>query len=652
VVAVAEPFKAKGAPFYVRLYIGIPMQESVTEFRQLELADTLLSALDSMGFVAPTPIQAASIPLLLTGTDALGKAQTGTGKTAAFSLPLLNKLDLGQHKPQAIVMAPTRELAIQVAAEIKVLGQNIKGLKVLEIYGGASIVDQMRALKNGAHIVVGTPGRVKDLITRDRLHLDEVHTFVLDEADEMLKMGFVDDVTWIMEQAPESAQRVLFSATMPPIVKEIVDRFLRSPARIDVAGENRTVSQVEQQFWVVKGVEKDEAMSRLLETEETDASIVFVRTRQDTERLADWLSARGFKAAALHGDIPQSLRERTVDHIKKGVIDILVATDVVARGLDVPRITHVFNYDIPFDVESYIHRIGRTGRAGRAGKAILLVRTNQIRMLRTIERVTKSRMEEIQLPNRDLVAASRLNRLGEELAVQKEQVNVEAFVELVEKLQESIEVDATTLAAMLLQRQQGNRPLFYKGPDPMIAAIERDKQRRERRRDDRGGERGGERRERRSYNNADWDTYQLQVGREQGVQVKDIVGAIANELGLSKEFIGAIKLAPAHTFVQLPKKMTAEVAAQLKKLRIRQNDVKAVVVEGEVLREHRGGGGRDGNRGGYRGNRDGNRGGGRDGERRFDRNRGGDNRGSYRGERNHGSAEQRPRRDRKPRQDA
>ncbi len=311
--------KPKGPRFTLDIYWD-PMQESVTEFRQLELADTLLSALDSMGFVAPTPIQAASIPLLLTGTDALGKAQTGTGKTAAFSLPLLNKLDLGQHKPQAIVMAPTRELAIQVAAEIKVLGQNIKGLKVLEIYGGASIVDQMRALKNGAHIVVGTPGRVKDLITRDRLHLDEVHTFILDEADEMLKMGFVDDVTWIMEQAPESAQRVLFSATMPPIVKEIVDRFLRSPARIDVAGENRTVSQVEQQFWVVKGVEKDEAMSRLLETEETDASIVFVRTRQDTERLADWLSARGFKAAALHGDIPQSLRERTVDHIKKKVL--------------------------------------------------------------------------------------------------------------------------------------------------------------------------------------------------------------------------------------------------------------------------------------------------------------------------------------------
>ncbi|MCD9526162.1 DEAD/DEAH box helicase [Photobacterium carnosum] len=653
------------------------MQETVTEFRQLKLADTLLSALDSMGFVAPTPIQAAAIPLLLTGTDALGKAQTGTGKTAAFSLPVLNKVDLSQHKPQAIVMAPTRELAIQVAAEIKVLGQNIKGLKVLEIYGGASIVDQMRALKNGTHIVVGTPGRVKDLITRKQLHLDEVSTFVLDEADEMLKMGFVDDVTWIMEQAPETAQRVLFSATMPPIVKEIVDRFLRDPARIDVAGENRTVAQVSQQFWIVKGVEKDEAMSRLLETENTDASIVFVRTRQDTERLADWLSARGFKAAALHGDIPQSLRERTVDHIKRGVIDILVATDVVARGLDVARITHVFNYDIPFDVESYIHRIGRTGRAGREGKAILLVRTNQIRMLRTIERVTKSRMEEIQLPLRDLVAASRLNKLGEELVAQKEQTSVEAFVELIEKLQVSIDVDAATLAAMLLQRQQGNRPLFYKGPDPMLAAIERESQRRERRgdRDDRGSdrgerrgdrpdrgerrgdrpERGGDRGERRTFNSADWDTYQLQVGREQGVQVKDIVGAIANELGLSKEFIGAIKLAPSHTFVQLPKKMTAEVTAQLQKLRIRQNDVKAVVVEGEVLREHRPrtAGNRDGGeRTGHRGSRDSNRGGERGGERRFDRNRGNDTRGGYRGNRDGAAAAARPAGDRKPRTDA
>ncbi|MCA0933988.1 DEAD/DEAH box helicase [Vibrio alginolyticus] len=636
------------------------MQDSVIQFSDLSLNDSILSALDGMGFVSPTPIQAAAIPHLLEGADALGKAQTGTGKTAAFSLPLLNKLDLNQRKPQAIVLAPTRELAIQVAAEMKNLGKNIKGLKVLEIYGGASIVDQMRALKSGAHVIVGTPGRVQDLINRERLHLDEVSTFVLDEADEMLNMGFVDDVTAIMEHAPESAQRVLFSATMPPMLKNIVERFLREPVMVDVAGKNHTVDKVQQQFWVVKGVEKDEAMSRLLETEETDASIVFVRTRQDTERLADWLSARGFKAAALHGDIPQSLRERTVDHIKQGVIDILVATDVVARGLDVPRITHVFNYDIPFDVESYIHRIGRTGRAGRKGKAILLVRTNQIRMLRTIERVTKSSMEEIQLPMRDQVAESRLAKLGAELEAEKEHKSLDKFAELVEKLQTSLEIDPAMLAAMLLKRQQGKRPLFYIGADPMVEAIERDKQRRKERRE--GGRDGG-REGGRSFNNQDWDTYQLQVGREQGVQVKDIVGALANELGLGKGSIGAIKLAQGHTFVQLPKAMTSEAANKLSKLRIRQQDVGAVVCDFDDFRESRGGrrdggrrdggrrdgggyrGNRDGNReggrreGGFRGNRDGNRDGNREGgERRFDRNRGGDHRGAHRGERGHGNS--------------
>ncbi|ENM5824803.1 DEAD/DEAH box helicase [Vibrio metoecus] len=636
------------------------MQDTAIQFSDLALNSAILSALTEMGFVSPTPIQAAAIPVLLEGRDALGKAQTGTGKTAAFSLPLLNKLNLSQHKPQAIVMAPTRELAIQVAAEIKNLGQNIKGLKVLEIYGGASILDQMRALKSGAHIVVGTPGRVKDLITRDRLHLDECHTFILDEADEMLKMGFVDDVTWIMEQAPESAQRVLFSATMPPMVKEIVERFLRNPECVDVAGSNQTVAKVEQQYWVVKGVEKDEAMARLLETEETDASIVFVRTRQDTERLADWLCARGFKAAALHGDIPQSLRERTVDHIKQGVIDILVATDVVARGLDVPRITHVYNYDIPFDVESYIHRIGRTGRAGRKGKAILLVRTNQIRMLRTIERVTRSSMEEIQLPHRDKVAESRLTKLGQELAADKEFSSLERFAELVEKLQASLEIDSTTLAAILLKRQQGKRPLFYVGADPMIEAMEREKSRRRERRDDR---RDGDRPARREFGgreqeNHDWDTYQLQVGRDQGVQVKDIVGALANELGLTKGSIGAIKLAQGHTFVQLPKAMSSDVSSKLRKLRIRQKEVGAVVCDFDDFRESRGGarreggprrdGGRrpEGNReGGFRGGREGGREGGRgrggegrpfrEGERRFERNRSGESSGSYRGERGH-----------------
>lgn len=623
------------------------MQETTIQFTDLALNNAILSALNTMGFTSPTPIQAAAIPHLLAGRDALGKAQTGTGKTAAFSLPLLNKLDLRQHKPQAIIMAPTRELAIQVAAEIKNLGQNISGLKVLEIYGGASIVEQMRALRAGAHIVVGTPGRVKDLISRDRLHLDECHTFVLDEADEMLKMGFVDDVTWIMEQSPESAQRVLFSATMPPMVKNIVDRFLRDPARVDVAGSNQTVAKVEQQFWVVKGVEKDEAMARLLETEEMDAAIVFVRTRQDTERLADWLSARGFKATALHGDIPQSQRERTVENIKQGVNDILVATDVVARGLDISRITHVFNYDIPFDVESYIHRIGRTGRAGRKGKAILLVRTNQLRMLRTIERVTRTGMEEIQLPHRDQVAQARVTQLALELSAEKEHSSLEKFTDLVNQLQESLALDSQTLAAILLKRQQGKRPLFYIGEDPMLAALERDRSRRRDRRDNERGDRGdrfegGRERATYSNNSRDWDTYQLQVGREQGVQVKDIVGALANELGLNKASIGAIKLAPEHTFVQLPKDMSADVSNKLRKLRIRQKEVSAVVCDFDNFHESRGrrDGGNGGN-GGFKAPRDrgqgarGERRDRNDGERRFDRNRSGDSRGSYRGERGH-----------------
>lgn len=562
----------------------------IKEFRQINLSEKILSALDKIGFVEPTPIQAATIPLLLDGVDLLGKAQTGTGKTAAFALPLLNNIDLKQHKPQAIIMAPTRELAIQVAAEVKLLGQNIDGLKVLEVYGGASIVEQMRALKRGTHIVVGTPGRVKDLISRNKLHLGETHTFILDEADEMLNMGFVDDVTEILEHAPETAQRVLFSATMPPMLKNIVNRFLRDPKHIDVAGKNKTVEKVEQQYWVARGVDKDEAMLRLLETEDSDANIVFVRTKQDTERLSDWLSARGFNSSALHGDIPQSLRERTVDQLKKGVIDILVATDVVARGLDVPRITHVYNYDIPFDVESYIHRIGRTGRAGRKGKAILLVRTNQIRMLRTIERVTNSKMHEIDLPVRDAVAKARVARLTQELSSHLEDSKLEAFTNIVEDIQNTLEVDAQTLAAILLKRQQGKRPLFYNGPDPMVASIERDYKRRQERRENRGGERKGEGRRgdrnKRYANVADWDTYQLQVGREHGVQVKDIVGAIANELGLQKQHIGAIKLQQGHTYVQLPKEMPKDKFQQLQKLRIRQSETQAQRVEDNVLREH------------------------------------------------------------------
>ncbi|EPE37613.1 cold-shock protein [Candidatus Photodesmus katoptron] len=548
------------------------MQNSVIQFKELDLNNFILSALDEMGFIRPTPIQSSAIPHLLTGKDLLGKAQTGTGKTAAFALPLLNKLNFKQNKPEAVILSPTRELAIQVGAEIKNLGKNLNELKVLEVYGGVSISDQIRALRSGINIVVGTPGRIQDLIKRNCLHLDEVHTFILDEADEMLNMGFVDDVTWIMEHASETAQRVMFSATIPPILKNIIKRFLRNPKYIDVAGKNHIVEQVEQQFWVVKGIEKDEAISRFLETEETDASIIFVRTRQETERLANWLSNYDFKVAALHGDIPQSQRERTVENIKHGVIDILVATDVIARGLDIHRITHVFNYDIPFDAESYIHRIGRTGRAGRKGKAILLVRTNQLRMLRTIERVIKSSIQEIQLPLRDKIAEIRLIKLSAEIKAEKEHKIIKKFLVLIEKLKTSLEIDTEMLAAILLKRQQGKRPLFYSGSDPMITVIERDKLRRKKEYRDSN----------RSSNlntPENWDTYELQVGRDQGIQVKDIVGALANELGLTKTSIGAIKLTQNQTYVQLPKMMNSRIIDKLRKLRIRQKEAFAVLCD-------------------------------------------------------------------------
>lgn len=538
------------------------MEENIVRFDELSLRETLLSTLNEMGFTSPTPIQAAAIPFLMEGRDVWGKAQTGTGKTAAFSLPLLSKLDVGQHKPQAIVITPTRELAIQVATEIKKLGRSIQGLKVLEIYGGASIVDQIRALRLDTHIVVGTPGRVKDLIERNRLRLDECHTFILDEADEMLKMGFVDDVTWIMEKAPGAAQRILFSATMPPAVKSIMSKFLREPAHVDVAGSSQTIAKVKQQFWVVRGVDKDEAMIRLLETEAIDASIVFVRTRQETERLADWLTNRGFKAAALHGDVPQSLRERTVSNIKGGSVSTLIATDVAARGLDVPRVTHVFNYDIPFDVESYIHRIGRTGRAGRAGKTILFVRANQIRMLRSIERVTRLTMEEISLPLRTEVAESRLVKFGERLKKEIEKDSLEKFSELVDRLQVSLNLDTKTLAAILLKGQQGKRPFFYTGEDPILALGQSQPLYGERRRGNP-----------RPASKQGWATYHLKIGRIQGVRVKDIVGALANELGLTKNSIGTVRLKPESTLVQLPKNMSPGIIRKLRTLRICRKEV-------------------------------------------------------------------------------
>ena len=362
-------------------------------FQQLALSEPILKALNDVGYETPSPIQAETIPLLLSGRDVLGQAQTGTGKTAAFALPALSNIDVNQRDPQILVLAPTRELAIQVAEAFHKYAKHIKGFNVLPIYGGQEYGGQIRSLKRGVHAVVGTPGRVMDHIRKGTLNLDGLKTLVLDEADEMLRMGFIDDVEWILEQTPKTRQIALFSATMPTQVRRIATAHLTDPAQITIKMKTATANLIRQRFWPVSGMHKLDALTRILEAETFDGMIIFVRTRIATVEVAEKLSARGFAASALNGDIPQAQRERTVDQLKKGKLDILVATDVAARGLDVERISHVVNYDIPHDTEAYIHRIGRTGRAGREGDAILFVAPRERRMLNAIERATSKKIE-------------------------------------------------------------------------------------------------------------------------------------------------------------------------------------------------------------------------------------------------------------------
>lgn len=371
--------------------------DTVTTFNQLELAEPLLKALDEVGYETPSPIQAETIPLLLEGRDVLGQAQTGTGKTAAFALPLISNIDLKQKEPSVLVLAPTRELAIQVAEAFQKYAKHMKGFHVLPIYGGSDYGGQIRALKRGVHVVVGTPGRVMDHMRKGTLKLENLSALVLDEADEMLRMGFIDDVEWILEQTPDKRQIALFSATMPSQIRRIATKYLNNPEQVTIKNVTATAETIRQRFWPVSGVHKLDALTRILEAETFDAMIIFVRTKNSTAELADKLEARGYAAAALNGDIAQNQRERTVDNLKKGKLDIIVATDVAARGLDVQRISHVVNYDIPHDTEAYIHRIGRTGRAGREGDAILFVAPREKRMLSSIERATKKTIERMEI---------------------------------------------------------------------------------------------------------------------------------------------------------------------------------------------------------------------------------------------------------------
>lgn len=553
------------------------MSSDERTFRELGLSENLLRALDELGYEKPTPIQSASIDPLMAGKDILGQAQTGTGKTGAFALPLLNKVT-SQTTPQILVLAPTRELAVQVAEAFSSYAKFIKNFHVLPIYGGQSMQQQLNALKRGPQVIVGTPGRVMDHMRRGTLKLDSLKALVLDEADEMLKMGFIDDIEWILEHTPSERQLALFSATMPEQIKRVANQHLRSPVHVRIESSQTTVESIEQRFVQVSQHNKLEALVRVLEVENTEGIIIFVRTRNSCVELAEKLEARGYASSPLHGDMNQQARERAVEQLKNGKLDILIATDVAARGLDVERIGHVVNYDIPYDTEAYVHRIGRTGRAGRNGMAILFVTSREMRMLRTIERATNSRISPMKVPSPETVAERRLSRLGEQLA-QTMNNDLEFMREAVAQLCQQLEVDTDLLAAALLHQVQQERPLQL----PAIQERVRDERsERSERSSDRGADRG-ERRSRESRpmpaslgsaealkDNPDLKMcrYVIDVGRENGVGVGNIVGAIANEANIDSRYIGAIQLYDSVTTVDLPDGMPIDVLQHLKKVRV------------------------------------------------------------------------------------
>ena len=529
-------------------------------FDDLGLSPAVLGALAEVGYEAPSPIQAATIPVLLAGHDMLGQAQTGTGKTAAFALPVLSRIEVRRGPPQCIVLVPTRELAIQVAEAFQRYASQIKGFHVLPIYGGQSYTPQLMSLKRGAHVVVGTPGRVMDHIKRGTLDLGGVTCLVLDEADEMLQMGFVDDVEWILEQTPATRQIALFSATLPAPIRRIAQRHLREPVEVTIASRTSTATNIRQRYWIVSGVHKLDALTRILEAEPFDAMLVFARTKQSTVELAERLEARGFAVAALNGDMQQKERERTVTRLKGGQLDILVATDVAARGLDVERISHVVNYDVPYDTESYVHRIGRTGRAGRNGEAILFVTPRERNMLRYIERATRSPLEPMDLPTVADVNEQRVARFRQRITEALAAGQGEPFLSLIEEFEREQDVPAIEIAAALASLLQGGSPLLLKekSVDATAAAA-----------DSRAAPafaappEGAER-----LSDEDTDTYRLEVGYVHGVKPGNIVGAIANVSGLEGRQIGHVDIREDHTFVGLPKGMPAPVLAELGKTRV------------------------------------------------------------------------------------
>jgi ATP-dependent RNA helicase DeaD len=531
---------------------------TITQFSQLAIAPSILQAIEEIGYESPSPIQAESIPPLLEGRDLLGQAQTGTGKTAAFALPVLSRLNLDLNTPQVLVLTPTRELALQVAEAMQTYARHLKGFHIVPIYGGQSMDTQLRQLRRGVHVVVGTPGRILDHLRRKTLKLHGLATVVLDEADEMLRMGFIDDVDEILQHTPAEKQVALFSATMPEAIKRIAQRHLKQPVEIKIESKTATVSTISQRYWQVTDVNKLDALTRMLEIEDFDAMLVFVRTKIATDELSEKLEARGYSCAALSGDVKQAIREKIVERLKSGSLDIVVATDVAARGLDVERISHVVNYDIPYDTETYIHRIGRTGRAGRKGNAILFISPRERRMLRTIERATRQPIEAMQLPSSEDISDRRITQFKKIVTDTIEAEDLFFFEELITRYQQEQDLSLSEIAAALAFLVQKERPLSPKE----LATASESKGGKDRNSDRRVERRGSND----NYPELPMQQFRIEVGRDHGAQPKHIVGAIANEAGLESRYIRQIQIFDAFSVVTLPEGMPKEVFKHLKQV--------------------------------------------------------------------------------------
>ena len=559
-------------------------EKPVKSFADLDFPAAIQKALNDVGYETPSAIQAETIPHLLAGADLIGQAQTGTGKTAAFALPVLARLDLEQKKsPQVMVLAPTRELAIQVAEAFQKYARHLPGFKVLPVYGGSDMRGQLRQLERGVHVVVGTPGRVMDHMRRGSLKLANLKTLILDEADEMLRMGFIDDVEWILEQTPKTRQVVLFSATMPTAIRRIASKYLSDAQEVTIKVKTVTNASIRQRVWMMSGGSKMDALTRILEVEDFDAMIVFVRTRIATTELADKLSARGYACAAINGDIAQKQRETTIENLKNGKLDILVATDVAARGLDVTRISHVINYDIPYDVEAYIHRIGRTGRAGREGDAILFAANRERRLLGAIEKATAQKIEKMVLPTAAEVTDKRIGKFKQRITETLDTRDLSIFRKLVDEYQHEYGVPVIDIAAALACLAQGKQPLTGKPPvgeskakgnkEQSDRPAQQPRQDKRKEREPRVNKAKEAKPAAKLFPNSqaesrppakDMERFRIEVGSKHDVKPGNIVGAIANEVELDSEYIGRIEIFEDYSTVDLPEGMPKELFKHLR----------------------------------------------------------------------------------------